>query len=543
MSGVDQYCWEMFLDGNSIARYYTDTEVAEWPEALEDGNTYQWRCKAHDASGWGLYFDPKWSFTISVPHPPPDPTPMAPPDGDTIWTTNTRLRVNSISGVDQYNFRLYILGNQVDEYFTSYNYWDLTGLQNNTNYEWDCAAHNSSGWGGFFEPWWNFVVKLPSITVTSPNGGEYWKNGEIKDITWTSTGGMVNVKVEKSTDGGSSWTPIWTSIPNDGSQPWGLSGMYSNQCRIRISDASNSAIYDVSNGNFTVADRIHVGSPNGGELWFVGTSRYVNWIPTGLSGAAVTVNYSTNGGAAWTTLVPSTPDDGSEPVTVPDAPTLQARIRVVHATVNGDTSDANFAITRRLHVTSPNGGENWASGDTHNITWTASGLPGTLVNVYKSTNGGATFEGIRANVPDNGTFPWVVSDPPTSQARIMVIHVTHGTNCDSSDANFTISGTGVAEGLAGPVTFTTALQPNAPEPFRTGTALRFSLASECHVTLQVYDTEGRLIWNHAASLKAGRHSVAWDARRPDAGPAPNGIYFCRMIADGFRATRKMVKTD
>jgi YD repeat-containing protein len=45
----------------------------------------------------------------------------------------------------------------------------------------------------------------PSITITSPNGGENWGYGTIQNITWTSTGIVGNVNIEYSTDNGSNY--------------------------------------------------------------------------------------------------------------------------------------------------------------------------------------------------------------------------------------------------------------------------------------------------------------------------------------------------
>ena len=90
------------------------------------------------------------------------------------------------------------------------------------------------------------------MTVTSPNGGETWIWGQSHDITWTTTGAITNVKIEYSTDNGATWTTLTASTTNDGSHTWLIPYTSSTHCRVRVSDASNAAVFDVSDGAFNI---------------------------------------------------------------------------------------------------------------------------------------------------------------------------------------------------------------------------------------------------------------------------------------------------
>jgi hypothetical protein len=93
----------------------------------------------------------------------------------------------------------------------------------------------------------------PRIEVTSPNGGEVWLVGQTHDITWFSenfTG--ADVKLEFSTDAGTSWMPIINSTPNDGVYPWVVPNTLSTQCRVKVSDAVDGVPSDISDSNFTI---------------------------------------------------------------------------------------------------------------------------------------------------------------------------------------------------------------------------------------------------------------------------------------------------
>ena len=91
------------------------------------------------------------------------------------------------------------------------------------------------------------------VNVTAPNGGEIWYIGSSYAATWTTTGAIGNVKIEYSTNGGSSYATIISSTPNDGSHSWTVPNTPSTSCLVKISDASNAAISDVSNAAFIIS--------------------------------------------------------------------------------------------------------------------------------------------------------------------------------------------------------------------------------------------------------------------------------------------------
>ena len=90
-----------------------------------------------------------------------------------------------------------------------------------------------------------YLEPVPSLTVTSPNGGENWTAGSTHTVTWTATGdtSAINYQLlEYSTDGGSTFAPANPSAmtPSTRSYSWTLpSGISSAQigrasCRERV---------------------------------------------------------------------------------------------------------------------------------------------------------------------------------------------------------------------------------------------------------------------------------------------------------------------
>jgi len=94
---------------------------------------------------------------------------------------------------------------------------------------------------------------IPTITVTSPNGGENWRVGNNYDITWTSQNFTGNVKIEYSTNAGSSWMSVIPSTMDDGIHSWTIPNTPTSQGRVRVSDAATGTPSDISDDDFIIS--------------------------------------------------------------------------------------------------------------------------------------------------------------------------------------------------------------------------------------------------------------------------------------------------
>lgn len=91
----------------------------------------------------------------------------------------------------------------------------------------------------------------PSITVTTPNGGERWEAGSWHTIHWTWTGSLDNVNVYYSLNNGASWTTLATNKYNTGATAWKVPSVTTDQALIQVKDASSST-KDQSNAVFSI---------------------------------------------------------------------------------------------------------------------------------------------------------------------------------------------------------------------------------------------------------------------------------------------------
>lgn len=90
-------------------------------------------------------------------------------------------------------------------------------------------------------------------------------------------------------------------------------------------------------------------------------------------------------------------------------------------------------------VTSPNGGETWKFGESHNITWTSNG-EGFQAQLRYRVDDSAWID--IATVPNTNSYSWTIPNVNSSHVRVAVRLLYHGhlLCVDQSSADFTIQG-------------------------------------------------------------------------------------------------------
>jgi hypothetical protein len=107
----------------------------------------------------------------------------------------------------------------------------------------------------------------PTVTVTSPNGGETWDVGTAYDITWTAGDKAVtSIDIDYSIDGGASWLPVATGEANDGTYSWTVPAPSTGEALVRVTayDGAGNAGSDSSDAVFVIEDLTGVDDPMAG---------------------------------------------------------------------------------------------------------------------------------------------------------------------------------------------------------------------------------------------------------------------------------------
>jgi len=212
------------------------------------------------------------SGSISTPTPTPSIT-VTSPNGGESWKRGTTHTITwSYSGSPGSTVKIVLLkgGTEVSTIVSSVS----TGSGGTGSYIWPISSSATTGS--------NFKVSIqstsqptikdtsntsfaitsgtppPSITVTSPNGGESWKRGTTHTITWDyagTPGSTVKIELLKGDALYKVLTP-GTSIgrANHGSYSWKLSATTAlgTNYKIRVTSISNSVNRDTSNANFII---------------------------------------------------------------------------------------------------------------------------------------------------------------------------------------------------------------------------------------------------------------------------------------------------
>ncbi|MGD2091709.1 MAG: fibronectin type III domain-containing protein [Candidatus Aminicenantes bacterium] len=314
------------------------------------------------------------------------------------------------------------------------------------------------------------ITPAPVITIISPNGGEKLKAGTTHNITWTSSQVQEEVKIEYSTDNGTTWASVLLSTSNDGTYNWTVPDNPSKDCLIRVSETDGEPS-DVSDLTFSIVSpstaTITVTSPNGGESLNVDSIYQVTWTSTGMeAGDNVIIEYSIDGGASWIVIDPPTVNSGDYQWLIPDNPSENCLVRISGNDSDegpSDVSDGVFSIVEDSVITviSPNGGETLTAGSTHDITWTSAGIEeGNHISIRYSIDSGTTWKDIITFTANSGSYSWAVPDDPSDHCLIRISGSDKDEGpADQSDSVFTIVSAVSVK----------VISPNGGEQWETGT--------------------------------------------------------------------------
>lgn len=86
-----------------------------------------------------------------------------------------------------------------------------------------------------------------------------------------------------------------------------------------------------------------------------------------------------------------------------------------------------------------------------------------------------------------------------------------------------------------------SLSQNYPNPFNPTTMIEYSLPSEAHVSISIFNVLGQLVAKIVDEIKpAGAYSVTWNGTDAGGNPVVSGVYTYRVWAGSDIDTRKMV---
>jgi hypothetical protein len=303
---------------------------------------------------------------------------------------------------------------------------------------------------------------------------------------------------------------------------------------------------DGNSGPFAVT------APNTAVNWYSDSTYTVTWSVNNTNLApvncsSVKISLSIDTGKTFTTLVASTPNDGSETITLPTVKTTAARIKVeAIGNIFFDISNANFAIGDPPLCGDPSGLRSTAVGNnTATVSWNKVPNATSYTLGYKlstsptwtTLTAQADSFKVLSSLNQGSTYDWRVlatcskGDGNTVTAQFTTTTPTCSSNYDTS-TNGTLSG-------AKAIPFNTDIK-GLINPSGDLDYYKFTITTAGTITitlttlpadydLRLYDASGKQV---ASSLKAGTtsESIAYTAAK--------GTYYVRVSGYGnvFNAT-------
>jgi hypothetical protein len=210
-----------------------------------------------------------------------------------------------------------------------------------------------------------------NISVLQPNGGEIWRVGTQKLITWASYS-VSNVKIDYSSNNGTTWNPITASVSAASqSYLWTVPQSFTSQCVVRLIDLADSTTRDLSDTVFTITNSVSLLSPIGGEVWKKESVHKITWTNAPFKTAQL--EYSSNNGSSWLPIANSVP--AAAPGYSWTVPTICSSNYLVRIKDSSDVDNyfvnpAPFTVFD-VGMTNPVGGERFNGKDSVQITWSA----------------------------------------------------------------------------------------------------------------------------------------------------------------------------
>ncbi|MEW6753912.1 MAG: sugar-binding protein [Candidatus Latescibacterota bacterium] len=157
----------------------------------------------------------------------------------------------------------------------------------------------------------------PPLALVSPNGSEVWAGSATYPIRWVAHAGITAVRIEYSLNGGEGWQVAAASTPNTGSYPWTVPIADTEAALVRIADAADPGVADLSDHPFAIRQPF---VPHVESVWHARTAVfpgepvtvYAHVLPGDLPVAVVQAEILTQDEESVVGTVPLA-DDGTSP--------------------------------------------------------------------------------------------------------------------------------------------------------------------------------------------------------------------------------------
>lgn len=264
--------------------------------------------------------------------------------------------------------------------------------------------------------------------------------GKIYAVNWIANG-ISSVSLDYSIDAGLNWQSIASGLfASARTYNWTVPDTIAIGCYLKVSDAINPAVYDISDEPFTIC-KLEILAPNGSEIWVFPSAKTITWMANYIDN--IQLEYSMDSGESWQVIAASVPASiGSYSWTLPSFNSNRCLVRAIDTSNSQfwDISDCTYTIRPQIIFTAPNGNEFLSVGSIYSILWDSTSEVSFVLIDY-SIDGGANWLPVQtSNYPASvGSYDWIVPNNPSTNCLVRVRKHDDSTFYDVSDAVFTIT--------------------------------------------------------------------------------------------------------
>ncbi|HGY54232.1 MAG TPA: T9SS type A sorting domain-containing protein [Caldithrix abyssi] len=192
---------------------------------------------------------------------------------------------------------------------------------------------------------------------------------------------------------------------------------------------------------------------------------------------------------------------------------------------------------------SVNGGANWS-----NVSGTLPNLPVNCI-VFQNNYNDALYIGTDVGVyyTDTTLTDWepfmqglpnvIVDELEIHYGAGLLRAATYGRGMWQSPLKNVVSG--LEQSPSNPQLF--SLYQNYPNPFNPSTTISYMLERNRHITLRIYDMQGKEIRTLIDAVQsAGLHQIRWNGQNNQGTAVAGGVYISTLTSNGFKQSRKMI---
>jgi hypothetical protein len=420
-------------------------------------------------------------------------------------------------------------------------------VANSFDFEWhystavlDIDGNVITGYGNFDDG--NKVDNKVNAVLTSPNGGESWKTGKSYFVSWTKPSQDQDLFVELSLDRGNSWIRLNETQVKAiaASYEYTVENFESNECLVRLIDAVDNTVVDVSNNVFSITQaKNRVTKPSANDpIYFAGAKSNIEFVAEDVTN--VRFEFSPNGTTNWSTIVSTVNAlTGKVEWTVPNNVNTDKAVIAMYDATTGEylaSSQAFRILSGNVNFISPRAGDVLVvkNDPIKSVRWNNNSV--VEFDLQLSLDGGLNWTTIQENVNAlKQNWDWKLPNVNSENVVIRAIFDNKENLEYARSGRFTIS----ADGASSVEVFTANVNEPYPNPFNEKTTINFDLVNRANVSVEIYNAAGAVIANviNNQTYSAGTHSVTWEA-----GDIAGGVYYIKFTVDGASITKEVVLT-